>query len=73
MIPLDVFNYPIGDANGDWIVDSADATTILRHVAMLDKIDDEMKYSADADEDGQISSSDATRVLRIVAKLDNLQ
>ena len=54
-----------GDANGDGVVNSRDATRILRYVAGYEvEIDLE---AADANGDGTVNSRDATRILRYVA------
>lgn len=54
-----------GDANGDGVVNSRDATRILRYVAGYSvQID---LAAADANGDGNVNSRDATRILRYVA------
>ena len=58
-----------GDANEDGIVDSSDATTVLRFVAHLEDLSDSAKLNADANEDQIVDSADATSILRFVAKL----
>ncbi len=61
-----------GDANLDGVVDSSDATAILRHVAQLDELTGVAYDNADANHDGTVDSADATSVLRFVAKLQDL-
>ena len=58
-----------GDANIDNVIDSADATVILRHVAKLDILSGGKELAADMNADKIIDSSDATLVLRFVAGL----
>ena len=62
-----------GDVNDDNLITAADARTILRVAAKLDKLDDEKIYIADMNVDGKITASDARTVLRMSAKLENLQ
>ncbi len=59
----------IGDANGDEVLDSSDATEILRIVAQLEELKINEKY-ADVNGDGIIDSADATKILRYVAHLE---
>ena len=58
-----------GDANVDGIVDSADATTVLRYVAQLENLEGVAMKNADANEDTIVDSADATSILRFVAQL----
>ncbi|MBQ9949160.1 MAG: dockerin type I repeat-containing protein [Clostridia bacterium] len=58
--------YYYGDANVDGIVNTADATWILKYCAgqIVDFYDDLHKELADADRNGEINTADATYVLR---------
>ncbi len=67
--PLD---YILGDVNKDGIVDSADATAVLRYVAKLDEFDEIQLLAGDVNKDGVVDSADATIILRVVAKLETL-
>ncbi len=59
-----------GDANEDGIIDSSDATTVLRYVAKLENLSEQAMANADANLDGMIDSADATTILRVVAQLE---
>ena len=59
----------LGDANGDGVVDSADALAILRNSADLGEFDDTQKLLSDVDGDGVITAGDALEVLRYSAQL----
>ncbi len=68
---FDIYKTLKGDANGDWVVDSADATTILRYVAKIESLSGNLIFAADVNDDLIVDSADATMVLRIVAGLEN--
>lgn len=63
----------LGDVNNDGKITAADARTILRASAKLEKLDTEKSDVADLNGDGKITASDARTVLRMSAKLEQLQ
>ncbi len=56
-----------GDADVNNIVDTADATAVLRHVARLQNLTEQGMKNGDADLNGHVDSADATAILRFVA------
>ncbi|MBR5426730.1 MAG: leucine-rich repeat protein [Clostridia bacterium] len=67
--------YPFlyGDANNDGKVNSADARTVLRHAASLEKLENENDLLAsDVNSDGKVNSKDARMILRASAKIEPL-
>lgn len=72
-ITIENGNIVRGDADGDSDITASDATTILRSVANIELItDDILKENSDADANGGITASDATTVLRDVANIEVL-
>lgn len=61
----------IGDANNDSKISAADARTVLRISAKLEKTPDEWIY-LDINADKKLSAADARILLRISAKLDSI-
>ena len=59
-----------GDVNVDGIVDSADATEVLRFVASLAVPNFQGRPAIDMNADGEYDSADATAILRFVAGLE---
>ena len=59
-----------GDVDGDWIVSSQDALTVLKIVVNLQKPDAERFSAADVDDDGSITSADALLILKNVVGLE---
>ena len=58
-----------GDVDGNGVIEAADATLILRHVAQLTVLEGQAAINADVDGNGVIEAADATLVLRFVAQL----
>ncbi len=56
---------PVGDANGDGLVNSADITAVERIIVGLESA----TPGADANGDGQVNTADITRIERIIAGL----
>lgn len=54
----------MGDIDGDGVVTSADALTILRHSVGIEQIDKSLLEYADLDTDGEVTSSDALLALK---------
>ena len=61
-----------GDVDGDWIVSSQDALTVLKIVVNLQKPDAERFSAADVDDDGSITSADALLILKNVVGLETI-
>ncbi len=59
-----------GDADGDGIVDTDDATEILRYMAELSTLDDSQINAADINGDGVVNTLDASYILRAVAGIE---
>lgn len=60
-----------GDANGDLVVTSLDATVVMRHCVGLSGITDaECLLNADCTVDGAVTAEDAARILRYTVALD---
>lgn len=62
----------IGDTNLDGRINVHDVTAIQRHIADLEKIDDEQLDVADANGDGEINISDATHLQKYLAEFDGI-
>ena len=62
----------IGDTNLDGRINVHDVTAIQRHIADLEKIDDEQLDVADANGDGEINISDATHLQKYLAEFDEI-
>ena len=60
----------LGDANGDGSVNINDVTTIQRHLAQLEQIEEIYLYAADANQDGTLDISDATTLQMYLAEYD---
>ncbi len=60
----------VGDADGNGVIEAADATVILRYVAGL--IEYKHYTFTDADRNGIVEAADATKVLRHVAGLEKI-
>ncbi|MCD7777698.1 MAG: dockerin type I domain-containing protein [Clostridiales bacterium] len=69
------FNVEIlrGDANGNGVVDIADAALISRYLAKLTDIDDENLENADANGNGAVDIADAALISRYLAKLADME
>ena len=65
--------YKLGDVTGDGKITSADARTVLRCAAKLERLSEARTKAADADRSGKVNSSDARTLLRVAAKLDTLE
>ena len=52
-----------GDINHDGTVNTADSVLVLRHIAELEKINDEYLTLADMNGDGEITTADAVEIL----------
>lgn len=59
-----------GDADGDGNITAADARTVLRASAGLEKLQGQNLENADADGDGEITAADARKILRESAGLE---
>ena len=62
----------IGDTDLDGRINVHDVTAIQRHIADLEKIDDEQLDVADANGDGEINISDATHLQKYLAEFDEI-
>ena len=62
--------YELGDANLDGRINVRDVTAIQRHIADLEKIDDEQLAVADANGDGVVTIDDATLLQMFLAEYD---
>ena len=60
--------YPIGDANGDLIVNDADATALMQYAVGWDI--EIQPLAADVNGDGTVNGDDATLLLRYLADWD---
>ena len=60
----------LGDINGDGNITSFDARYVLRVVARLEILPDDLFKIADVDFDGKITANDARMILRVAARLD---
>lgn len=60
----------LGDANGDGVMNTGDATAILQHSVGMVLIDDELLEYADYNEDGHLNTGDAAAILATIAGLD---
>lgn len=60
--------YPVGDANGDLIVDDADATALMQYAVGWDI--EVQPLAADVNGDGKVNGDDATLLLRYLADWD---
>ena len=58
-----------GDANGDGIVNSIDATMVTRHALQVLTLSDEAQACCDVNLDGVINSIDATIITRYALKV----
>ena len=59
----------LGDVDMDGIVDTADATLILRQLAELQELSADQQKVADVDRNGKIETFDVQKILEYVAKL----
>ena len=59
----------LGDVDMDGIVDTADATLILRQLAELQELSADQQKVADVDRNGKIETLDVQKILEYVAKL----
>ena len=55
-----------GDPNGDNKVNAADATTVLKHVVGIQKLNGTAYDNADINGDGKVNAADATAILKMV-------
>lgn len=60
-----------GDADGNGVVNAADARLTLRVSAKLESLSDNAKNAADVDNDSRITAADARKILRVVAELED--
>ncbi len=58
-----------GDANLDGLVDSADATLVLRYIAELDELTGDNLLASDINADGNVNTFDASSILMFVAEI----
>lgn len=63
---------PLGDVTGDKVVDSSDASAILRHLVRLQVLSEDALANGDVNLNGSVDSADASCILRYVVKLDTL-
>lgn len=64
----------IGDADGNTEITASDATTILRHVANIELIEDvSLSENSDVDYNSDITVSDATAILRYLSQLEEIE
>ncbi len=56
-----------GDVNGDGVINSLDASTILKHDAMMLTLDADASARADVTGDGKVNSLDAAKILKFDA------
>ncbi|MDO4543292.1 MAG: dockerin type I domain-containing protein [Clostridia bacterium] len=61
----------IGDCDGDGDITAIDASAVLRHVVLLERLEAESWYAADADGDNALTAFDASSILRNIVKLDS--
>lgn len=59
-----------GDANCDGTISASDARYVLRCASDLEKIENDLMYTADVNEDGELTASDARRILRVSVEID---
>lgn len=64
--------YELGDANLDGSINVRDVTAMQRHIADLEKIDDEQLAVADANGDGVVTIDDATLLQMYLAGFDGI-
>ena len=62
--------YDKGDADGNGIVNSADARMVLRAAAKLEKLSEKAEAACNVNYDNIITSADARLILRVAAQLD---
>ena len=61
--------YTLGDVDNNGKIQAVDALAVLRHVAMIETLDDTTSLAADVDCDGKVKAVDALAILRYVAKI----
>ena len=62
--------YVPGDANGNGTVEINDATTVQRHIAELELLDEPRLSAADVDRDGSVTVEDVTILQRWLAEFE---
>ena len=62
-------DYVPGDADGDGVVSTADATAIFRYLMSGTSLDSTALAAADYDQDGKVSSSDVRRILKMLVSI----
>ncbi len=65
--PYDEHDRKNGDADGDGSITVTDAVFILRSVAGLETLDDEMRTACDVNGDKKVDTADAVAILRYIA------
>lgn len=65
--PSEMITVLLGDVNGDGVVNTGDATLILKHCSDMTRITDAvLLIAADVNQDGQVNTGDATFILRAI-------